>query len=176
MKKAFLRNIVLVLISVFLVAGCDAAKSGVKQALQPKESVTSAPDFTLDTLTGNKIKMSLLKGEVVIVDFWASWCPPCRKEIPGFIKLYERYKSKGLEIVAISLDKISLEEMNSFVQQFGINYPVVMADNKVSDAYGGIRAIPTTFMVDKKGLIRNKHIGYTTPEVFEEEIQKLLQE
>lgn len=177
MKKIFLKNMLLIALSIFMVAGCDAAKPGIKQGLKPKESASAAPDFNLTTVVeGNKITLSALKGKVVIINFWATWCRPCRKEIPGFIKIYERYKTKEVEIIGISLDRMSGGDMASFIQQYNINYPVVFGDNKVTEDYGGIRAIPTTFIVDKKGTIRSKHIGYTSQEVFEEEIEKLLKE
>lgn len=119
-----------------------------------------APNFSLKTASGTTVELAKLKGSVVVVNFWATWCGPCRKEIPGFIEVYEQYKSKGLEIVGISLDRQGWEVVKPYIEQKKVTYPVVMGDDALTEAYGGISAIPTTFIVDKTGNIVKRHVGY----------------
>ncbi|HET6274104.1 MAG TPA: TlpA disulfide reductase family protein, partial [Bacteroidota bacterium] len=107
-------------------------------------------------------------------NFWATWCGPCRSEIPGFLDVYKQYKPKGLEIVGVSLDRGGWNEVKPFVEKYKITYPVVVGDGDLADAYGGIEAIPTTFVIDKKGNIVNKHLGYLNKAAFEKMIKDLL--
>jgi cytochrome c biogenesis protein CcmG/thiol:disulfide interchange protein DsbE len=133
-----------------------------------------APSFTLQDLDGKQVSLSDFKGKVVILDFWATWCPPCTKEIPHFIKLYEQYKDRGFAMVGISLDNKGVSVVKSFAQKNRINYPILMADGQVQTAYGGITSIPTTFVIDAEGSMRRKYIGYRDKAVFEADIKTLL--
>jgi peroxiredoxin len=133
-----------------------------------------APNFKLKTADGKTIELSQLKGKTVVVNFWATWCGPCRAEIPGFIQVYEKYKSKGLEIVGISLDQGGWNDVKPFVKKYSITYPVVLGNNQVAKEYGNIDAIPTTFIVDKNGAIVDRHIGYMKMEDFENTIKGYL--
>lgn len=133
-----------------------------------------APDFTLKTANGNTVTLSKLKGKVVLINFWATWCAPCRAEIPGFLEVYNKYKSKGFEIVGVSLDREGWKKVTPFVENFKINYPVVVGDKKLVAAYGDFNAIPTTFLVDKKGNIVDQHVGYLSKEDLEKKIKALL--
>lgn len=135
----------------------------------------SAPDFTLQDLGGNSFTLSSLKGKVVILDFWATWCPPCREEIPHFISLYSQYKGQGLEIVGVALDKGGVRDVMPFSEEQGINYPILIGTQEVTEDYGGIRGIPTTFVIDREGNIVERYEGYRDKEVFESVIKKLLQ-
>ncbi|MGH7957868.1 MAG: TlpA disulfide reductase family protein [Opitutaceae bacterium] len=103
-----------------------------------------------------------------------SWCPPCRAEIPGFVDLYKRYADKGLVIVGVSLDQQGPAVVRPFVEKFGVNYPIVMGDAKIASAFGGIEALPTTFVIDRSGKIVRTHVGYTNAETFEKDIKPLL--
>ena len=134
-----------------------------------------APDFTLPTSDGKTLKLSDLKGKVVIIDFWATWCPPCRKGIPDLIELKKKYGSKGLEIVGISVDaENTIGEVIPFIKNQGINYPVVYGNSVVAQAYGGVSAIPTTFVIDKKGKIVASYEGLMSQATYENHIKKLL--
>ena len=113
-------------------------------------------------------------GKVVVLDFWATWCPPCRAEIPGLIELQKKYQAQGLIIVGVSVDQASADTVKSFAKKMGINYPVVMAESKVVAAYGGIEGLPTTFIIDRAGRIVKQHLGFTEKAEFETEIKALL--
>ena len=133
-----------------------------------------APAFDLQDLNGKSVKLSDFKGKVVILDFWATWCPPCRAEIPHFVELQNEYRDKGLVVVGVSLDQGGPGVVSSFVKQQGINYPIVMGDDSVTSKYGDIQAIPTTFVIDSNGNIVGKHEGFTDKGVFVKEISPLL--
>jgi peroxiredoxin len=133
-----------------------------------------APDFLLRDLDGRQVKLSSFKGTMVILDFWATWCPPCVREIPHFVELYEKYGNRGLVILGVSTDRKGVSVVNSFVRRHKVNYPILMADVKVKEAYGGIRSIPTTFVIDKTGKIQRRYVGYRDKAVFEADIKALL--
>ena len=123
----------------------------------------TAPDFTLNDTNGKSTSLSQFKGKVLILDFFASWCPPCKEEIPDFIELHKTYGSQGLSIVGVSLT--NAQDSKDFAQ---------IDDNKVSNAYGPIRSIPTTFVIDKESKIAKIYIGFRPKEVFEKDILELM--
>ena len=141
-----------------------------------RPSANSAPSFTLRDLNGKQVSLSDFKGKVVVLDFWATWCPPCVIEIPHFIELYEQYKDRGFAMVGISLDRQGVSVVKSFARKYQINYPILMTDGRVDRAYGGITGIPTTFVIDSAGNIRQKYVGYRDKAVFEADIKALLAE
>lgn len=132
-------------------------------------SAQSAPDFTLTNLEGQKVSLSDYKGKIIIVDFWATWCGPCKMEIPSFIKLQEDYKD-DVVVLGISLDQGGPKVVVPFAKKMNINYPIVYGDGTVVQAYGGIRGIPTTFVIDRDFNIQRKYVGYTGHAVFEKDI------
>ncbi len=133
-----------------------------------------APPFKLLDLNGTNVSLSDFKGKMVILDFWATWCPPCVKEIPHFIELYKEYKNQGLAILGISVDRQGISIVKAFERKYKINYPILMADNQVVKAYGNIRSIPTTFVIDTAGKIQRIYVGYRDKAVFETDIKELL--
>ncbi|MFH0777844.1 MAG: TlpA disulfide reductase family protein [Candidatus Eisenbacteria bacterium] len=157
------------LIAVFLAAqlvSCSPGKSSREGGL--------APDFELSSLDGKKVRLSDFRGKVVILDFWATWCKPCRMELPHFIELYEEFAEQGLEILGVSLDRIGPRELGAFVEEWRIPYPVVLGSGEVVQSYGGIRGIPTTFVIDKTGRVYRKYVGYRKKDVFVNDVVKLL--
>ena len=131
-----------------------------------------APDFTLSRIDGGEVTLSELRGKVVILDFWATWCPPCVKGIPEFVELYNEYKAQGLDVIGISVDR-GPSPVQKFVAKNNVNYPVVMADRKVADAYQPAY-IPTTYILDRDGKIVTKVVGYNPKSFFVSEIKGLL--
>lgn len=133
-----------------------------------------APYFTLPDVNGKMVSLRDFKGKVLILDFWATWCPPCREEIPHFQNLYAQYKGKGLEIIGIAIDQGGRAAVKPFVEANRISYTILIGSEEVTNTYGGIIGIPTTFVVDRKGNIVKKYVGFRDKEVFEEDIKALL--
>ncbi len=165
-----MKKILMAILIVGLAAtGCSAAP---QQGSRPP-----APDFNLKGLDGKPIQLSSMKGKVVLLDFWATWCPPCKAEIPHFKELYSQYHGKGLEVIGAALDQGGEKDVAPFAKQNQINYPLAAAGTQeLAQRYGGIRGIPTTFLIDKQGRIAQKYLGYQDKAVFEKEIQALLAE
>ena len=130
-------------------------------------------DFVLKDEHNQPVKLADYKGKVVIVNFWATWCGPCKMEIPDFVKLYAQYRDKGLVIVGISVDD-SADQLQAFMREFHMNYPVVQMRPEVEDAWGPFYGYPTSFIVARDGSICTKHIGPATHDQFEAEIKALL--
>lgn len=131
-----------------------------------------APDWSLQDLTGKTVRLSDFKGKVVILDFWATWCPPCRAEIPHFIALQEKYDRQGLIVIGVSVDQTGLRSVADFALRNQMTYPIVMGDQATAESYGGVEVIPTTFVIDRQGNIVGRHVGFTDEKIFEAEIQK----
>ncbi|MGE5809715.1 MAG: peroxiredoxin family protein [Nitrospirota bacterium] len=134
---------------------------------------STAKDFTLPDLNGNKVKLSDYKGKVVLLEFWATWCPPCRASIPGIEKLHETYKNKGLAVLAVSLDEGGWDTVKSFVQKNGITYLVLRGNEEVAEKYQ-VRTIPLILILDKDGKISKRYLGFGNEEDLEKDIKAVL--
>jgi len=148
-----------------------AAPDGVCDA-NPK----AAPlDFTLKDVQNKDVKLASFKGKVLVIDFWATWCGPCKLEIPGFVDLQNRYGAKGLQFVGISVDD-KLEQLKPYVDEYKMNYPVLqgLGHDDMQDALGPIWGIPTTIVIGRDGKICKKHTGMASKDKFEQEIKSLL--
>ena len=160
-------------VALSLSAGCGKGGRGGGAAGRAAVG-TEAPEFALPDLDGKVVKVSDLRGKVVILDFWATWCPPCRQEVPHFVALQSKYRDQGLEVVGLSLDKGGASVVKPFVDEYNVNYKMLIATDETASSYGGITGIPTTFVIDKNGKVVKRFLGYTDPEVFEETIRPLL--
>ncbi len=134
-----------------------------------------APPFTLNDVHGNSFDSATMAGKPAVINFFATWCPPCRGEIPGFVEVYEKYKGQGLVMVGISVDTDTRDKLPDFVAEQKITYPVLLGfDGSTAKAYGGVSAIPTTFFVSKTGAVQNVHVGFMDKAAFDQEVEKLL--
>jgi cytochrome c biogenesis protein CcmG/thiol:disulfide interchange protein DsbE len=169
------KTLSLILGASLLVGGLALTQVQQAEAAKAHDTIGKAPEFTLKSAKdGKTVKLSDFKGKVRIVDFWATWCPPCRGEIPHFVALQKKYKKKGLEVIGLSVDRDGPDVVNKFAKEQGINYTSLMADDKAMSDYGGIRGIPTTFVIDRDGNIVKKYVGGQDEAAFEKDIKDLL--
>lgn len=133
----------------------------------------TAPAFQLNDLDGKSFSLAEAKGKIVLLNFWATWCGPCRAEIPDLVDLQKRYADK-LEIIALATDEDDADEVRRFVLESGINYRVAMISDEVRLAYGGVAALPTSFVIDPQGRIVQKHVGLNDPAIYELEVKAML--
>ena len=130
-------------------------------------------DFVLKDHNDAPVQLAQYKGKVVILNFWATWCGPCKQEIPAFVELYDQYKDKGLVILGVSIDD-TVDQLRPFMQQYHMQYPVLQLTPDVEDAYGPFYGVPTTFFIARDGTICRRHMGPATKQQFEQEIKALL--
>jgi peroxiredoxin len=162
-----------------LVWSCSCSSSAANSRAQQKQSNTRkpAPDFTLTDANGQSVKLSDYRGKVVLLNFWATWCGPCQIEIPWFIEFEQQFKSKGLEVVGVSMDEDGWKAIKPYITAHKVNYRVLLGDETVSQLYGGLDALPTTFIIDRDGKVAfTPHIGLAGKDEYLSEIQSLLGE
>ena len=154
---------------------CRPQEAGKKVVRDDKDR-KAAPEFELKDASGNVVKLSNFRGKVVLLDFWATWCGPCAIEIPWFVDFQRKYKDKGFEVVGVSMDDDGWKAITPFVTEKKINYRIILGDDKTGDLYGGVEALPTTFVIDRDGRIASVHVGLTGKKDFEDAIEKLLED
>lgn len=135
-----------------------------------------APDFALKDVNGNTVHLSDFRGKVVVLNFWATWCPPCRKELPDFAEIQSEYGGKGLQFLGIALDDDGLSKVKPFVESAKIAYPILLPDASLAGKYGEMNVIPVTFLIDRKGVIRAHYVGMRKKDVLEDMVKPLLAE
>lgn len=136
----------------------------------------AAPQFRVTTLEGAPVTLDSLEGKVVLLNFWATWCPPCRVEMPGFQEVYDERRHEGFVILGVSTDRAGREPVREFLRKVGITYPVAMANSEIINAYGGARVLPTSFLIDRNGLIRHEVRGYFSEVALRMAVGRLLDE
>ena len=158
-----------------LFLGCSRAPTTVKAAsVKPDSQRRDAPDFTLKDADGKTVHLSQYRGKVVLLDFWATWCDPCRLEIPWFIDLQRKNKDRGFEVLGVCMDDEGWEVVKPFMKSVGMNYRVVIGNDETTQLYGGVDSLPSTFLIDRQGKIAAIHIGLASRKVFEDGVEELL--
>lgn len=145
-------------------------------AVTPPGTRDVAPEFTLKDSAGAEVSLSDYRDQVVLLNFWATWCAPCRVEIPWFVEFQKKYSDQGLVIVGVSMDEDGWEIVQPYTERMKINYPVFMADPAITEAYGGLEALPETILIDRNGKIAARHQGLTDKSEYEAEVAQILGE
>ncbi|MFZ0317558.1 MAG: TlpA disulfide reductase family protein [Candidatus Sulfotelmatobacter sp.] len=133
-----------------------------------------APDFTLESLDGKTMKLSDFRGKAVLLNFWATWCGPCKIEMPWFVELQNQYAAQGFQIVGVAMDDASKEDIGKFAKDMGVNYPILIGKESVGDQYGGVPALPESFLIGRDGKIVDKIIGLRGKAEIEDAIKKAI--
>jgi cytochrome c biogenesis protein CcmG/thiol:disulfide interchange protein DsbE len=134
-----------------------------------------APDFTLKDIDGKTVRLSDYRGKAVVLNFWATWCPPCKVEMPWLVDLENKYRSQGLQVIGVALDEAGKDEIAKFARQMNLNYPVLIGDDNTADAYGNVQMLPTTFYINAEGKIVARVVGLTGEREMEENMVEALQ-
>ena len=158
---------------LLLLAGACSSSRAVNAAREAKER-RQAPDFALTDISGKTVRLSDFKGKVVLLDFWATWCGPCKIEIPWFMEFQRKYKDKGFTVLGVSMDDGGWEDVRPFLDRLKVNYPVLLGTDETASNFDGVEVLPTTFLIDKEGRIVAKHQGLTGKDEFEKAIESLL--
>jgi peroxiredoxin len=157
-----------------VLTACSNSGSSVRAAVKPDKDRKKAPDFTLKDSNGTAVKLSDYRGKVVLLNFWATWCGPCKIEIPWFMDFEQRFKDNGFSVLGVSMDDDGWEAVKPYLENRKVNYRIVMGDETVGNLYGGIESLPTTFLIDREGRVAQTHIGLVSKKDYEMEIAHLL--
>ncbi len=169
------RNPLALVVVAVVVAGM--LYLGLHMASRPRPHLTQAtlaPDFTLESLDGKSMRLSDLRGKAVLLNFWATWCTPCKIEMPWFVEMQKQYGAQGLQIVGVAMDDASKEDIAKFAKDMGVNYPILIGKEAVGDQYGGVPALPETFFIGRDGKIVDKILGLKGKGDIEEDIKRAL--
>ncbi len=167
--------IVAMVVALMLVFGLNLAhkaKSNAAARMQMKNGV--APDFTLQSLDGQTVRLSDFRGKAVLLNFWATWCSPCKIEMPWFVELQKQYGPEGLQIVGVAMDDASTKDIADFAKEMGVNYPVLIGKESVGDAYGGVQFLPENFYIDRNGKVLDRAFGLKGRGEIEDEIKRIV--
>jgi cytochrome c biogenesis protein CcmG/thiol:disulfide interchange protein DsbE len=143
-------------------------------SLQGNVQGVAAPDFTLKTLDGKDVRLSDFKGKAVLLNFWATYCQPCKIEMPWFAELNKQYAPQGLEVIGVAMDDVGVDAIRKYATELGVNYPILVGKESVADLYGGMQFLPTTFYIDRQGKIVDRVFGLVSHSEIESNVKKAL--
>ena len=176
--------VIIVAITVALFVGKSSTKGGkgasgvIASVLKPQDdgpaNGSPAPDFTLKTLDGKEVSLSSMKGKAVMVNFWATWCEPCKIEMPWMVELQDKYRKDGFEIIGVAMDDSDNKEIAAFAKKMNVNYTILKGSEKVADLYGGLDGLPTNFFLDRNGKVIDSFKGLRSESVIVDDIKKAL--
>jgi peroxiredoxin len=157
------------------ITACSNSGTTARAAVKAEKDRKKAPDFTLKDANGAAVKLSDYRGKVVLLNFWATWCGPCKIEIPWFMEFEQKFKDRGFAVLGVSMDEDGWEAVKPYLENRKVNYRVVLGDDTVGNLYGGIESLPTTFVIDRDGRVASIHIGLVGKRDYENEISHLIE-
>jgi peroxiredoxin len=168
--------VVAMVVSLMLVYGIHKARqgAGLPSNSGPTMQGKLAPDFTLTSLDGKSVRLSDFRGKAVLLNFWATWCEPCKIEMPWFVEMQKQYGSQGLQILGVAMDDASPKDISQFAKDLGVNYPIVIGKEEVGDEYGGVQFLPATFYIGRDGKVVDKVFGLKGRGEIQDDIKKAL--
>jgi thiol-disulfide isomerase/thioredoxin len=181
------RDLFLVTVTLFLCVAVsgkpllrgqqDADHAGLHGASSGPEKGTMAPDFSLKVVDGQgkTMRLSSLQGKAVLLNFWATWCEPCKIEMPWLVEMQKKYGPQGLQVVGVALDDSSEKAISRFARKMGVNYPVLQGTEKVADLYGGAEGLPVSFLIDRSGKVSDRILGLVSHSLIEDAIKESLE-
>ena len=176
-RNSWVWVVVVLAIAIMLVSAPYLAKrAGLARVRAAQTDIRgkAAPEFSLESLQGNTIHLSDYRGKAVLLNFWATWCQPCKIEMPWFEEMQKQYGPQGLQVVGIAMDDASKEDITKFAKQMGVNYPILLGKEAVGDAYGGVQFLPSTFFIDRDGKITDRIFGLKSRSEIEDSIKQAL--
>jgi thiol-disulfide isomerase/thioredoxin len=175
------KTLLLLTLGAMGLAGCNAHTASPPGPTQKETAPATGeigsrlPDFSVKDLQGREISSADLRGKVVLIDFWATWCQPCKKEMPGYQKLLDRYGPQGFVVIGLKFDTMQdAEDPIRFARKIGVHYPLAVASDDLKLKFGGIQGLPTTMLYDRQGILRTKIIGFEYTDSFEKDLNPLL--
>ena len=166
--------VVAVVVALMLVFGFKFARRSSQGSGSPQMQSGIAPDFTLESLEGKTVRLSDFRGKPVVLNFWATWCGPCKIEMPWFVDFQKQYGAAGVQFLGVAMDEASTKDIAEFAQSMNVNYPILIGKESVGDAYGGVQFLPETFYIDRSGKIVDKAFGLKGRGEIEDDIKKII--
>ena len=162
-------------VAVMLFAGIRIARNNRANGPANGQLIGAvAPDFELQTLDGRSLRLSSLRGKAVLLNFWATYCSPCKVEMPWFVELQKEYGPQGFQIIGVAMDDASTDDIAKFAKDMGVNYPILLGKEAVGLSYGGVNVLPTTFFLDRDGKVIAREFGLQSRSVFVDHIKEAL--
>ena len=175
-REPIVTFVVAMVVMVMVLFGIERAGRSAGHLGAPRADVEDkvAPDFALQSINGKTVRLSDFRGKAVLLNFWATYCAPCRIEMPWFVELQDRYAAEGLQVVGVAMDDASPDDIEKFASELGVNYPILVGEETVGNAYGGVQFLPSTFYIGRDGKVVGKVFGLKTKNEIEENIKKTL--
>jgi len=175
LRKPILAGLFLAVAGAFIWSACSYSPVTAKAAVKPEKERKAAPEFALKDANGQTVHIADYKGKVVLLDFWATWCAPCKIEIPWFMEFEQQLKDRGFAVLGVSMDEDGWAAVKPYIQTLKVNYRIVLGTEQVGNLYGGVDSLPTTFLIDRQGKIASIHVGLSRgKEEFRNDIVQLL--